>query len=380
MTNPRIMYLIHDFPPLYGGMARYYYNLLGSLPPEEVIALVTHSADVSRAKFPVINANIPLDKNYAALGLYPRWFSILRKAIKKYSPCLIMACSTGLAKILLGFSTIYPETGYGIFFHGLDILKEMRKATKNPLKKLRFKSLLNKSLVIVANSEYTSSLVKEVIHSKNIVVIHPGVDISTFRPLDIPKRQLRRVLGLPGDGFLLIYVGRAIKRKGLGLLLQAIRYLPSNVILIVIGPGDFGPFVDLARRYRISSRVFFKGYQNDATLVKFYNASDVFVMPVLKTANDVEGFGIVYLEASSTGLPVIGSSVGGVRESVKDGITGFLLKNPSVEELVQRVKLLMENPELRENMGTAGRRLVIEKFQWKFSAKKLRKAYLSICS
>ena len=380
MIGPKSMYLIHDFPPLSGGMSRYYHNLLRSLPPEEVIAVVTHSADESRTMFPVINANIPLNKNYAALGLYPVWFSILRKAIKRYSPCLIMACSTGLGKMLSVFSTIYPKTRYGIFFHGLDILRERKKATKNTLKMLRLKRLLKRSDIIVTNSEYTASLVKEVVRPKNMAIIHPGVDSSKFRPLGTPKRQLRMALGLPEDGFLLIYVGRAVKRKGLPLILQTIRYLPDNVFLIVIGPGDFKPYADLAREYRVSSRVLFEGYKDDNTLVKFYNASDVFVMPVLKTEDDVEGFGIVYLEASSTGLPVIGSSVGGVKESVKDGTTGFLLKNPSVEELLQRIKLLKEDNELRERMGRAGRKWVVENFQWKLSAEKLRKAYLTICS
>jgi phosphatidylinositol alpha-1,6-mannosyltransferase len=121
--------------------------------------------------------------------------------------------------------------------------------------------------------------------------------------------------------------------------------------------------------------VIFVGYVHDDQLPKYYNLCDIFVLPnrvTVKSAlkGDYEGFGIVFLEASACGKPVIGGRSGGVTDAILDGLTGYLVDPLSSEDIASVIKRLIDDHALREKMGDAGRDWVVKNFDWKVLMKR----------
>ena len=192
-----------------------------------------------------------------------------------------------------------------------------------------------------------------------------GVDGETFRPID--RQEARRHLGLP-DVPTVVYVGRLVPRKGVDTLVRAFALLPdaSGARLVVVG-GEPGPgpspeaarLSDLAHSLGVSERVTFVGSRPQGELRQFYGAADVAV-----SVPHYEPFGMTPLEAMACATPVVGSRVGGIKWSVADGETGFLVSPRDPEALSESLARLVSDGPLRERMGRAARRRVEEHFTW----------------
>jgi len=263
---------------------------------------------------------------------------------------------------------------YGLFVHGLDVLHEWKKA--RPWKHLRLHRLFRHARLVVTNSQATRQMLQRLnLLSVPSVVIYPGVDPRVFRPLDTPPEELRRVLGLPTSGFLVLFLGRPVRRKGLHLLLQVLPHLPREIHLVVAGAGDFSAYRQQARALGLGNRVSFLGPVPEERLVPLYNATDLLAMPVVSQPHDMEGFGIVYLEANACERPVLGSRSGGVPEAVAHGKTGWLVPPDDPQALQEALLKLYQDPDLRTRLGRAGRERVLRSFTWDLQARRLRDAY-----
>jgi phosphatidylinositol alpha-1,6-mannosyltransferase len=128
---------------------------------------------------------------------------------------------------------------------------------------------------------------------------------------------------------------------------------------------------DLARARAVHQHVRFLGGVSDDQLPSLYAACDIFLMPTRQDASDVEGFGIVFLEAAATGKPSIGGRNGGVPEAVADGETGLLVEGTNSGELANAIRTLARSPTLRATMGAAGRRRVVQSFTWDRAAREV---------
>jgi D-inositol-3-phosphate glycosyltransferase len=193
-----------------------------------------------------------------------------------------------------------------------------------------------------------------------IAVIPPGVDLNVFSPQ--PQQEARRSLGLPPDRRVVLFVGRIDPLKGIDVLLRALALVAAgaaeqdDLSLIVVGgaPGAGAAEAqrELARLNRLRAElgiehlVTFQGAQNQDTLVTYYTAADVVVMP-----SRYESFGMVALEAMACGTPVIASKVGGLAFSVQDGETGFLVPERDVDALAARLRQVLCDHELRLRLG-----------------------------
>jgi glycosyltransferase involved in cell wall biosynthesis len=202
-----------------------------------------------------------------------------------------------------------------------------------------------------------------------IIELPFGVDETRFVP------SANRDVSRP---FTALFVGgmdRAHAFKGVKVLLEAISRV-SNIKAKLIGDGDLrSSYESLARRLSISDRVSFLGKLSPDELPSAYQSSDVLVLPSLSGA---EAFGLVALEAQSSGVPVIASDLPGVRTVVADGESGILVPCGDVEALVVAIKRLESDKELRANMGLAGRKRVLERFTWGRHVKGLLDIYRSI--
>jgi len=205
------------------------------------------------------------------------------------------------------------------------------------------------------------------------LVIYPGTDPKMFTP---PRRD-------PPFPPVLLTVGRLVPRKGVDTVIQALPLLLQHVPNLryrVVGSGpDRERLQALARRLRVHDMVEFLGRVEDALLPNIYRNAHLFVMPVREeeAGASVEGFGIVFLEAAASGLPVITSTEGGAAEALVPGKTGVLVPPQDPVTLAQVITALLKDPERRKQMGKAGRAWVESEMTWDHTARRLEWALVS---
>jgi phosphatidylinositol alpha-1,6-mannosyltransferase len=206
-----------------------------------------------------------------------------------------------------------------------------------------------------------------------LVQIAPGIDVDHFVPTDSSK--LRAELGL-ADKSVIISVGRLVHRKGQDKLiaaLPAIKVAVPNVHLVLVGVGPHQDHLEkLALKLNVSDCVTFIGRINYAELPTYICLGDIFAMPSRSRffGLEVEGLGIVYLEASACGLPVVGGKSGGAPDAVLIGETGLVVDGTKPAEIAGACIELLNNPELCVLMGAAGRAWIIENWRWDIWATK----------
>jgi phosphatidyl-myo-inositol dimannoside synthase len=207
--------------------------------------------------------------------------------------------------------------------------------------------------------------------------LHPGVDAGTFRPDPGARQVIRDRYGL-ADGPVVVCVSRLVARKGQDTLLRAwpdvISQIPGAALLIVGGGPYAATLRQLAEQTGVASSVRFTGPVPQHELPAHYAAGDVFAMPcrTRRGGLDVEGLGIVYLEASATGLPVVGGDSGGAPDAILDGETGYVVGGRDVAALADRLVTLLADPASAKAMGEKGRAWVERDWNWELTAARLR--------
>jgi phosphatidyl-myo-inositol dimannoside synthase len=207
--------------------------------------------------------------------------------------------------------------------------------------------------------------------------LHPGVDPAAFRPDPVARAAIRQRYGL-GDRPVVICVSRLVPRKGQDTLLRAwpavLGQVPGAALLIVSG----GPYAKtlhrLAEQTGVMSSVTFTGPVPQTELPAHYAAGDVFSMPcrTRRGGLDVEGLGIVYLEASAAGLPVVGGDSGGAPDAILEGETGYVVGGRDVAALSGHLIALLSDPAGAKAMGEKGRAWVERDWNWDLTASRLR--------
>jgi phosphatidylinositol alpha-1,6-mannosyltransferase len=207
--------------------------------------------------------------------------------------------------------------------------------------------------------------------------LHPGVDAGTFHPDEAARRRIRDRHGL-GDRPVVVCVSRLVARKGQDTLLRAwpavIERIPGAVLLIA-GRGPYAKALrQLAEQAGVAGSVIFTGPVPQDELPAHYAAGDVFSMPcrTRRGGLDVEGLGIVYLEASATGLPVVGGDSGGAPDAILEGETGYVVGGRDVRALSDRLIALLQDPAGARAMGEKGRAWVERDWNWEVIASRLR--------
>ena len=233
--------------------------------------------------------------------------------------------------------------------------------------------------VVTYLGEYTRARIARALTpaaAARMVQLPPGVDEKSFHP-GSGGAALRERLHL-ADRPVVVCVSRLVARKGQDTLIRAMPAILARVpdaVLLIVGGGDLrGELERLASDLGVAGSVWFTGAVPWAELPAHYGAGDVFAMPcrTRRKGLDVEGLGIVYLEASATGLPVVAGDSGGAPDAVLHGETGYVVPGGSPEHAADRVVELLLDPELRRRMGERGRRWVEESWRWDILAERLR--------
>ncbi|MFJ8808932.1 glycosyltransferase family 4 protein [Streptomyces sp. NPDC102490] len=227
--------------------------------------------------------------------------------------------------------------------------------------------------------EYTRSRIAGALTpeaSARMVQLPPGVDEKTFHPAS-GGDEVRARLGLT-ERPVVVCVSRLVPRKGQDTLIRAMpRILAAepDAVLLIVGGGPYEKDLRrLAEETGVAASVHFTGAVPWSALPAHYGAGDVFAMPcrTRRGGLDVEGLGIVYLEASATGLPVVAGDSGGAPDAVLDGETGWVVRGDDPNESADRITTLLADPELRRRMGERGRSWVEEKWRWDLLAEHLK--------
>ncbi|WP_030417808.1 glycosyltransferase family 4 protein [Streptomyces sp. SCSIO 75703] len=227
--------------------------------------------------------------------------------------------------------------------------------------------------------EYTRSRIAGALTAEaaaRMAHLPPGVDEKTFHP-GSGGAEVRARLGLT-DRPVVVCVSRLVPRKGQDTLIRALPAIlaaePDTVLLIVGGGPYEKELRRLAHERGVAGSVRFTGAVPWSELPAHHGAGDVFAMPcrTRRGGLDVEGLGIVYLEASATGLPVVAGDSGGAPDAVLDGETGWVVAGGSAEQAAERIVALLGDAELRRRMGERGRAWVEEAWRWDLLAERLR--------
>lgn len=255
---------------------------------------------------------------------------------------------------------------YLCYIHGEDI---GTAATSRELKFL-IRRVFAGAQRLIANSQNTyDMLVREWgVSEDKVVVLPPGVDSQFYSPPTQEQRQqLREQLGW-AERQVILTVGRLQRRKGHDMVIQALPAIKSavpNVLYAIAGNGEERAVLEkLAQDLQVEDCVQFLGEISQQELLHCYQACDVFVLANRDIGGDIEGFGMVLVEAQSCGRPVIAGASGGTRETMQIDESGLLLPCETPEALVAQLPELLTNSERRHAMGQAARAWVESRFDW----------------
>jgi phosphatidylinositol alpha-1,6-mannosyltransferase len=275
------------------------------------------------------------------------------------------ALPEGLAALL---SRLTGGPQYVCWAHGEDLMTALASREFTLLTKLVFGG----AAAALANSRNTASLLSSFgVPDRKIHVVHPAVDADRFHP-KVDGRAVRRRFAPGDDDIVLLSVGRLQRRKGHDVAIEAVaalrRELPG-LRYVIAGDGEERARLEgLVAQRGVGDRVFFAGIVPDEELAAHYAACDIFLLPNRIDQGDIEGFGIVFLEAAASGKPTIGGDSGGVPEAIERDVTGLLVDG-SVGAVMGAIRALAGSEERRRRFGIAGRVRADGCFSWQRAAK-----------
>ena len=355
------------FPPKMGGISHFMWGVASALGPDQVCCLTGQPDDgpsLSNNLVPRVYRQPELfNGNYRYLSRL-RWGTTITEIMLRERPQLVQISSVN-------------ESWYGLWLHRWLRLPFVVYAHGNEIMSIvqqnRQKSgfALQQADRVLAVSHFTANLVQKAgVAPERIEIVHPGCDVDRFRPLH-PRMDLRQKL--LGDRYrdrVIVSVGAFVERKGHDMVIRALprlRQTIPDVTYLIIGNGSRrAQLENLATALGVRERVIFAGRIADKDLPDIYALSDVFVMPSreeLETCS-VEGFGLVFLEASACAKPVVGGRSGGIPDAIVDGVTGLLVNPYDPEDIANAFTRLLTDSDLAMRLGHQGRLRVARDFTW----------------
>jgi glycosyltransferase involved in cell wall biosynthesis len=237
--------------------------------------------------------------------------------------------------------------------------------------------MLEKANKIIAVSHFTKRELLEYydVPEDKIRVIHNGVDVNKFKPAQ-DKRKVKEELGFDPNDLAILSVGRLYARKGLFTLIESMPAVIKrfkNAKFVISGKGqsdEMRKLITHAEKIGVKDNIIFTGYYPDKKLPKLYQAADVFAFSTF-----YEHHPFAVLEALSTGLPVVTTSVGGIPEMIESGKNGFLVEPFNPRQFADRILYFLEYPAEASEMGLLARKAILEHFDWRIVVKDVLKVY-----
>ncbi len=363
----RTLVVTNDFPPRPGGIQAYVAALGSRQPDGELVVYAPRwkgAAAYDRAfPHPVVrhptSLMLPVPDVLRRARAIARAEGCDRVWFGAAAPLALLTPHLGLSRAVA--STHGHEVGWALLPGARQVLRRIGRQVD----------------VVTYLGAYTKARLAPALgRSAHLERLPSGVDTSAFRP-GAGGDDVRRRLGLTGRP-VVVCVSRLVPRKGQDVLIRGLRAVQARVpgaALLLVGGGPDAPRLRrLAAEAGVADDVVLTGSVPWAELPAHYDAGDVFAMPCRSRRGglEVEGLGIVFLEASATGLPVVAGRSGGSPDAVLPGRTGHLVDGTSVRDVADRVAELLLDPERAGAMGRAGREWVEREWRWDVLADRLR--------
>jgi phosphatidylinositol alpha-1,6-mannosyltransferase len=365
--------LISDiFPPKTGGSGRWFWEIYRRLPREDYV--IAAGEDPRQLEFDRTHdlrvIRLPLTMQAwgvcSRAGLRGYWRTVRRlRTVVREEGIKYVHCSRCLPEGVMALALKWwCGIPYSCYVHGEDVncastSRELRWLVRRVLRGAEF---------VVPNSCNTARILAEEwdLPDEQIRLLYPGVDTNRFVPAArCPETRAR--LGWH-DRPVVLTVGRLQKRKGhdqMILALSQIRKALPNVLYAIVGEGEERePLQELLQREGLQKHVQFLGEVGDEELIRCYQQCDLFALPNRQVGRDIEGFGMVLLEAQACGKPVIAGASGGTAETMRIPETGRVVNCDGPRDLAALVVELLQDPEHLAKMGRAARPWVVERFDW----------------
>jgi phosphatidylinositol alpha-1,6-mannosyltransferase len=354
----RTLLVTNDFPPRPGGIQAYLHSFATRLDDLVVYAPDWEGAAEFDARQP-----FPVVRHRGSLMLPTPSVARRAREIVRAEGCGTVWYGAAAPLALLGRlgaeRTVASTHGHEV---GWSML---------PLARQAIRRIGSTTDVVTYVSRYTRSRFAAAFGPGAALELLPsGVDTDLYRPDDAARAEIRARYGL-GERPVVVCVSRLMPRKGQDVLIRALPALRERVpgaALLLVGGGPYRSTLEsLARQSGVAEHVVFTGSVPWSELPAHYAAGDVFSMPCRTHGRglDVEGLGIVFLEAAATGLPVVAGDSGGAPETVDDGHTGHVVDGRSVAEVAERVGALLADPVRARSMGAAGREWMRRAWTWR---------------
>jgi phosphatidylinositol alpha-1,6-mannosyltransferase len=292
------------------------------------------------------------------------WFVALMQIMIRERPQIVILASVNDSNFGLWLYR-WLRIPFIVFAYGNELLETIQKKHKQAQEALR---LANRVLAI---SRYTAGIAQEAgADPERIKIVWPGCDSDFFRPMVARNDLRRKVLGAQHRDRVILTVGNLVSRKGQDMVIRALPALCRRVpdlVYMIVGDGPYrGELEKLALDLGVRDRVVFAGQVSDEDLPDVYALCEVFILASREhlEGNDVEGFGMVLLEASACGKPVVGGRSGGVPDALVDGVTGLLVDPLNPEEITGALASVLTDHDLAAHLGEQGRLRVVQDFQW----------------
>ncbi len=356
----RLLFLTQDFPPAVGGIQTYSAGLVRALVGLGVTVEVvcpSHPDDwKTDASFPC-----PVHRIHSRDDLLPlKLLSRIRGIADAFRPNVIACAQWPLA---LPASRVAKRCGatLAIAAHGRELLNTSLFPRYASIRR----HFVRSADVLLPVSHYTARLLTDLgADPSRIHVLTNGVDTDAFQPED--ASELRHTLSPDGKP-LLLTVSRLVYRKGIDTMMEALALIPADErpIYAIAGSGpDQDRLRALAGSLDVDHSIRWLGRVPDADLRALYNAADVFALPARESRPDVEGFGLVFLEAAACRTPSIGATTGGMPDAVDDGVTGLLVPPDDPRALASAITRLCSDARFREKLGDAAYSRACDGFTW----------------
>ena len=368
------------FPPQIGGISHLLENIATSLGSDQVCCLTNVPGERISEK-----ANDPI-RVYQRVGGFSK-YKVLRGIGFGVSLLHIMLRErpqvVQLGNIFEGSLGLWIQDLFKIPFvvyaHGNEILRAIHENLSMPL------LTLQRAERVLAVSHFTADLVKSAgVPSHRIEVVSPGCDAQRFCPHQPSMDLKKQLLGERYQDRVILTVGNLVARKGQDMVIRALPQLlqqfPDTTYLIV-GKGPYRESLSqLAKTVGVDDHVVFTGSLDVDLLPEVYALSDLFVMASRDQRDkaDVEGFGLVFLEASACGKPVVGGHSGGIADAIVDGVTGLLVNPEDPKDIGGALSRLFSDRDLAERLGRQGRQRVVKEFSWAQVGRKVKNILESV--
>jgi phosphatidylinositol alpha-1,6-mannosyltransferase len=379
LTSGKILCITNDFGPRAGGIETFVMGLIERAPKGSIIVYTSAQGDTtSYDQGWLRDFGVEVIRDSSKILLPSPWVVrrvkkvIARDSIKQVffgaaAPLGVMARSLrkkGVVNIValthgheVWWAKLWPfSSAISFIGRNVDHLTYLGEFTKNEISK-------------ALSPKAKSKLVK----------IAPGIDTDHFAP-DPTAVQLRRDLGL-ADKKVIVSVGRLVHRKGQDILIQsmpAVLAKHPTAHILMVGEGPYRKdLTKMVENLNLSDAVTFIGRIQYKELPRYICAGDIFAMPSRSrlAGLEVEGLGIVYLEASSCALPVIAGRSGGAPDAVNEGVTGFSVEGTSPSDVSKAIIKLFDDPIKAKAMGESGRSWIIDKWRWEIWSKEFNSLF-----